>query len=124
MTLSFIRCLFIILATAVGYYVGTLRLESLLCAQIGCLGGLVLIFLESRMRRVSVRGLSSMVFGLLLGVLLAKLISGVLTLLPLGDYILSVSEIVLILIFSYLGAGYRSFFGLAVFRMSLPILWI
>lgn len=114
MTLSFLRVLFLMMAGVVGYYIGTL-LEiqqknghafsyALLGAQIGCLSGLLVIFLEGRFRQVSLRGLSSMVFGLLLGVFMAKLISNVLSLLPLGPFILSVSELVLTLVFSYLGA--------------------
>jgi len=104
MSLSFIRCFFLVISGVVGYYVGTLLQQSILGAQIGCLSGLVLIFIERSLRRVSVRGLSSMVFGLLLGVFMARLISNILALLPLGDFILSISEIVLTLIFSYFGA--------------------
>ena len=66
--------------------------------------GVFLIVLESKLRSVSVRGLSSMVFGLLLGVFMAKLISDILLLLPLGDFVHSVARVVLTVIFSYLGA--------------------
>lgn len=113
MTLPFIRILFILISGVVGYYVGTiLEIQNpqlrahypLIGGQIGCLSSLVLIFIEKKMERVSVRGLSSMVFGLILGVLMAKLISNILGLLPLGTFILSISEIVLTLIFAYLGA--------------------
>jgi len=114
MTLSFIRGFFVIISSLVGYYVGTLvDLKSfdstvehypIMGAQIGCVCGLILIFIEGRLRRVSVRGLSSVVFGLLLGIFMAKLISNIISLLPLGDFVLAVSEIVLTLIFSYLGA--------------------
>ena len=104
MTLSFIRCFFLIISTAVGYYIGIINENILLGAQIGCLSGLVVIFLESRMKRVSVRGLSSMVFGLLLGIFMSKLIADIISLLPVGDFIISVSRVILTLIFSYLGA--------------------
>lgn len=72
--------------------------------KIGFLSGVVLIFLESRLRRVSVRGLSSLVFGLLLGLFMAKLLSDVISLLPLDEFIYSTSKVVLTVIFSYLGA--------------------
>lgn len=114
MTLSFIRCFFVIISGLVGYYIGNLLafqdplkdLDHLpvLGAQIGCVSGLILIFIERQLQRVSVRGLSSVVFGLILGVFMAKLISNILALLPLNDFILSVSEITLTLVFSYIGA--------------------
>jgi uncharacterized protein YacL len=88
----------------VGYSVGSILNVPITGVQIGCLAGLTLIFIESRLRRVSVRGLSSMVFGLLLGVMMAKIISNIMTLLPLGTFVLSISEIVLTLVFSYIGA--------------------
>lgn len=104
MTLSFIRAFFLIISGAVGYYIGSTFGRPLYGAQIGCLCALLLIFTEGRLRRVSVRGLSSMVFGLLLGLFMAKLIADILTLLPLGEFIQSVSRVVLTIIFSYLGA--------------------
>ena len=53
---------------------------------------------------MSVRGLSSMVFGLLLGIFMANLVSDILSLLPLGDVIKPILRVVLTLAFSYLGA--------------------
>ena len=104
MTLSFIRAFFVVASGVFGYYIGTIVHQAILGAQVGCLAGLVVIFIESRLKRVSVRGLSSMVFGLLLGILMAKLIVGVLKMIPLSELTLAVSEVALILIFSYLGA--------------------
>ncbi|MBP9855241.1 MAG: twitching motility protein PilT [Candidatus Omnitrophica bacterium] len=103
MTLFFIRIFFLILSGVIGYYVGSLLHEPLFGAGIGFVSSFVLIVLESSMRRVSVRGLSSMVFGLLLGFFMAKLLSDILSLIPLGDFIHSVSRVVLTLVFSYLG---------------------
>jgi len=104
MTLSFIRAFFLILSGVLGYYVGFLKNQPVFGLQIGLLSGLFLIFVESRLRRVSVRGLSSMVFGLLLGVFMAKLLSDILTLVELDEFVLSVSRVVLTIMFSYLGA--------------------
>lgn len=104
MTLLFIRGFFLLLSGVVGYYVGTLVQHPIVGIEIGLLCGLVFIFVEQRLHRISVRGLSSMVFGLLLGVFMAKLLADILSLLPLGEFILSVSRVVLTLIFSYLGA--------------------
>ena len=105
-TLSFIRVLFMIAGGVFGYYIGALNLvgHPFYGLAYGCLASLVIMFLEMRLQRVSVRGLSSVVFGLLLGVFMAKLISGVLSLLSLDQFVLSISELTLTLVFSYLGA--------------------
>ena len=104
MNLNFIRLFFLIVSGVVGYYIGTVVFEPVWGIWVGLLSGIILILLESQMRHVSVRGLSSMVFGLLLGVFMAKLISDIIALLPLGEFIQSVSRVVFTLIFSYLGA--------------------
>ena len=103
MTLLFIRIFFLVLSAIVGHYIGTIIGRPMLGLEIGALSGLVLMFLEQRLHRISLRGLSSMVFGLLLGVFMAKLISDVLALIPLDPFFQSISRVVLTLIFSYLG---------------------
>lgn len=104
MTLLFIRSLFVLMSGVVGYYIGILVQYPLLGAELGCLSGLMIIFIENRLQRVSVKGLSSMVFGLLLGIFMAKLLSDIISLLPVGEFIHSVSRVVLTLVFSYFGA--------------------
>ena len=103
MTLLFIRSFFLILSAIVGYYVGTIIEQPMLGLELGALSGLLLMFLEQRMHRISLRGLSSMVFGLLLGVFMAKLLSDILSLIPLDPFFQSTSRVVLTIIFSYLG---------------------
>lgn len=104
MTLSFIRVLFIIAGGICGYYIGDFSHQPYYGLAYGCLGSLLVIFIEMRMQRVSVRGLSSVVFGVLLGIFMAKLISGVLSLVGLDEFIRSILELLLTLIFSYFGA--------------------
>lgn len=104
MTLLFIRVFFFILIVFVGYFIGTFSQGGNFGMVIAGAAGLFLIGLESAMKRVSVRGLSSMVFGLLLGVFMAKLIADVISLLPLTEETIAVSRVILTLIFSYLGA--------------------
>lgn len=104
MTLLFIRGLFVIMSGVIGYYIGILVQYPLVGAEIGCLTGLMIIFIENRLQRVSVKGLSSMVFGLLLGIFMAKLLSDIISLLPLGEFVHSASRVVLTLVFSYFGA--------------------
>lgn len=104
MTLLFIRTFFFLIAAIVGYQIGIIYNEGMLGAAWGMLGALLLIFAELKSRQVSVRGLTSMVFGLLLGIFMAKLVTDILTLLPLGDVLQSVLRVVITLFFSYLGA--------------------
>ncbi len=104
MTLFFIRAFFFVISGIVGYQIGSINAMPVLGALWGCVGGLVLILIELTSRQVSVRGLSSMVFGLLLGIFMAKLVSDILILLPLGEGLQSILRVVLTLVFSYLGA--------------------
>ncbi len=104
MTLLFVRVFFVILSGIVGYQIGSINNAPWIGVIIGGFSGLVLIFLEANMRRVSVRGLSSMVFGLVLGMIMAKLITDILSLLPLGEVVHSILKVILTLSFSYLGA--------------------
>ncbi len=104
MTIIFVRVFFLIISGVVGYQIGLIQQAPVMGAALGCVAGMMLIILEATMRRVSVRGLSSMVFGLILGMIMAKLITDILSLLPLGDVIHSILKVVLTLIFSYLGA--------------------
>jgi uncharacterized protein YacL len=104
MTLLFIRIFFLILSAIVGSHIGLMVQRPLLGLELGLLFGLMLIFLEQRMHSISMRGLSAMVFGLLLGVFMAKLISDILVLIPLGTFFHSTSRVVLTIVFSYLGA--------------------
>jgi uncharacterized protein YacL len=104
MTLLFIRIFFLVLSGAVGFLIGNVYNRELLGIFIALVGGSLLILLEITMKRVSVRGLSSVVFGLLFGVIMAKLVADTIALIPLHDSILSAVRVVLTLIFSYLGA--------------------
>lgn len=104
MTLFFIRVLFLIISVFVGSYLGSINNQVSLGAWMGGLAGLTLIVMEISLRRVSVRGLSSMVFGLLLGMVMAKLVADILQLLPLDMGVQSLMRAILTIIFSYLGA--------------------
>src|SRR3989338_3646661 len=104
MTLLFIRGFFFIITLVVGAYIGSINHQTVLGASVGGLCGIALIFVESSLRHVSVRGLSSMVFGLLLGLVMANLISNILSIMPLGEYVQSLTRVILTLTFSYMGA--------------------
>ncbi len=104
MTLLFVRGFFLAISLIVGFYIGSISQQAVLGAVIGALCGFLLIIAERNLRSVSVRGLSSMVFGLLLGLFMAKLISDILSLLPLEEYEKAISRVIITITFSYLGA--------------------
>jgi uncharacterized protein YacL len=108
MTLIFIRIFFVALGTIVGYQIGLLFLvlgdnAAFWGAVSGLFGSLIIISLELSMRKISTRGLSAAVFGLLFGLIIAKLLSDALVLVPMSEAVASSIRLVLLLIFSYLG---------------------
>lgn len=108
MTLVFIRIFFIILSIIIGFQIGSFVQIgssdfSTMGAAIGFIVAVSIILFEFMMRKVSVRGLSSAVFGLIFGLIMAKLVSDTLSLLKLDQTLLYSLKVVLTLIFCYLG---------------------
>jgi uncharacterized protein YacL len=102
MNLILLRILFVIGGSIVGYSLIS-REQVFIGILLGAFGGLAIIFLESAMRRISTRGLSSAVFGLILGLLMSKLVTDAFSLTPLSKEALATVRVVLTLIFCYLG---------------------
>lgn len=98
MNLIFVRVLFLIGSMFVGFQLGYVQ-----GALIGVGVGLVIILLEVGMRKVSVSGLSSAVFGLILGLIIAKLVGDAFSVTPLAPAILPTIRVILTLLFCYLG---------------------
>jgi len=94
------RILFVIASIVVGY--SSIK-PPILGAGIGVGLSLGIIFLESLMRRVSVKGLSSTVFGLILGLIMAKLVGDAFSLSQLPEETLADVRVILTLVFCYLG---------------------
>jgi uncharacterized protein YacL len=107
MTMLFIRILFVICCTLVGYQVGDVNnLNVLWTSSAGCFFGLMIIFLEAGMRGISVRGLSSAVFGLMLGLIISRLMTQALfALFPLDKSMRDITSYLLTLSFAYLGTA-------------------
>lgn len=108
MTLIFVRAFFVIVSTIVGYYVGALLGHYDISWQAGgalCgLGGSVaVILIELGMRRFSMRNVSAGVFGMIFGFFMAWILTSVLKLIPMSIELFSSLQIILILIFCYLG---------------------
>jgi len=105
MNLLLLRALFLVSGMIVGYQ--TASAPGLTANLIGMLIGgavaLFLIVLEAGMRKVSVSGLSSSVFGLILGLIMAKLVGDAFTLSMMDATTLAMVRTTLTLIFCYLG---------------------
>lgn len=114
-----IRILFLALCSAMGYNIGLNEGSGYVGAVMGAGCGLIVVICERGMYRVSLRGLTSIVFGLLLGILLAKLIADILTLIPLGSAFHTGARVVLTMVFSYLG-GMMAIRGKDEFHLIIP----
>jgi len=102
MNLLLVRLLFIVASSLVGYQTLIIKGSAMLGGLIAGLAALVMIVIEMGMRRVSVRGLSGAVFGLMLGLFMAKIVGDAVTLLakiPAESPV----RLALTLIFCYLG---------------------
>src|SRR3989338_318178 len=98
MNLLLIRILFILGAMLVGY-----QASGVMGSLIGGITGIVMILVEAGMRRVSVTGLSSAVFGLIFGLIISKLVGDAFSLTPLPPETLNTVRVGITLVFCYLG---------------------
>lgn len=103
MNLLLARILFVIGSMIIGYQTLTFSESGIIGMLAGLLGALVIIVAEIGMRKVSVRGLSSAVFGLILGLIMAKLVTDAISLAALPPENLALIRVTLTLIFCYLG---------------------
>jgi len=72
-------------------------------AIIGAISAFIIIIIEAGLRKVSVSGLSSAAFGLILGLIMSKLVGDTLSITAINPGTLSFVRIILTLTFSYLG---------------------
>ncbi|OGX16562.1 MAG: hypothetical protein A2166_01400 [Omnitrophica WOR_2 bacterium RBG_13_41_10] len=103
MNLLLARILFSIVGMVIGYGIMDPYNKGPLGILLGLGAALILILTEIGMRKVSVRGLSSAVFGLILGLIMAKLVTDAVSLAPIPQEILSSIRGILTFIFCYLG---------------------
>lgn len=98
MNLFFLRILFTLGCIVIGYqgfgFIGML---------FSALAAIIMIMIEAGMRKVSVSGLSSAVFGLILGLIMAKLVGDAFSLAAMDPLTLSRIRVGLTLVFCYLG---------------------
>jgi len=105
LSLVFLRVFFILIFTGLGYSLS--QKDPFISASIGFGIGVTIILFECFARRISLKGLSSAVFGIVLGLLLAWLFSETLDRFPLsqdiGEDILNNIKLFVTFIFVYLG---------------------
>ena len=108
MTIIFLRLFFVFVSSVAGYYIGTLLggfeiKWAIGGAAIGFFSSVAIILVEMGMRRFSIRNLSAAVFGLIFGFFMAWVLTSVMRLIPMSLQLFSSLQIILILIFCYLG---------------------
>lgn len=103
MNLLLARLLFIFGSMFIGYQTTVSSGNGFIGISIGALVAVVMILLEVGLRKVSVSGLSSAVFGLILGLIMAKLVGDAFSLATVDAGTLSRIRVGLTLIFCYLG---------------------
>ncbi len=108
MDLRFVRFGFVVISAILGtQMVGQAGGWPLwLRVLLGAGAGAVLVIIEAvihRIGRVSVRGFSAAVFGLLFGLIMAKLVSDAIALIPLDDGMVAIIRVALTWAFCYLG---------------------
>jgi uncharacterized protein YacL len=98
MNLLLVRILFLVGSMIVGF-----QAADAAGIFIGAIAALTMILLEIGLRKVSVSGLSSAVFGLILGLIMAKLVGDAFSLTALSAQTISSIRVTLTLVFCYLG---------------------
>ena len=109
MTFGFIRALFVLISVTVGFQLGSAfegvgSQWALWGSVIGAGIAFAIILVEVGLGRLSLRGLSAAVFGLILALIISKFLTGAIDLIPDLDTTISSSlKLVLVLILGYLG---------------------
>lgn len=109
MTFGFIRALFMLISVTVGFQLGTAfqgvgSQWALAGAAIGAVLAVIIILVEAGLGRLSLRGLSAAVFGLILALIISRFLTGAIDLIPeLSPVVASSLKLVLVLILGYFG---------------------
>ena len=118
MNLLLLRILFVVGGTIAGYQTMAPK-AGLLGVFVGGFVAFIIIFLEIGLRKVSVHGLSSAVFGLILGLIMSKLVGDAMSLSPISPQTLNTIRFTLTLVFCYLGMA-MALHGKDEFNIIIP----
>lgn len=125
MTFGFIRALFVLISTIVGFQLGNAfegfgGVWGLLGAAIGAGLSLFVIFVENAMGKLSLRGLSAAVFGLVLALIVSKFLTRTIDLIPdINPVIAAPLKLAMVLILCYFGMIF-SMRGRDEFNLIIP----
>lgn len=124
MTVAFIRVLFVLLSSVLGLMLAPVVMHfrpeaQLVGAATGCVAALIVILVEMSMARVSLRGLSAAVFGLLLALIVSRFVVDAVDALPVDQQWASILKLVMILVLAYLGMVF-SIRGRDEFNIIIP----
>ncbi len=109
MTFGFIRILFMLISAIVGFQLGSAfegvgSVWALVGMGIGVLLATLIIFIEAGLGKLSLRGLSAAVFGLILALIISRFLTGAIDLIPDITPVFSSSlKLVLVLVLGYFG---------------------
>ncbi len=103
MNLLLLRILFVISSMVMGYSLMNVRTAGPMGILLGGLIALVLVLAEIGLRKISVTGLSSVVFGLIFGLIMAKLVGDAISLAKVETETLGAIRSIATLVFCYLG---------------------
>lgn len=125
MTFGFIRALFVLISAIVGFQLGSAlqgvgSTSALVGMAIGVGVSLFIILVETGLGKLSLRGLSAAVFGLILALIVSRFLTGAIDLIPDLDPVFSSSlKLVLVLVLSYFGMIF-SMRGRDEFNLIIP----
>lgn len=109
MTFGFIRTLFVLISAVLGFQIGSIfqgygSMWGISGCFLGAAAAGIIIILEILLGKVSTRGLSAAVFGLIMALAVSRILSGAIDLIPeLPVAVAAVFKVIMVLILSYLG---------------------
>ena len=108
MTIGILRVFFVLICAVSGYYIGSdfsglAGHDAFVGGGVGFGVSLVVMFLEAKMKSVSLRNLSAAAFGLVFGFFMAWMMNLIARLIPMDQGLYPVLQISFTLIFCYLG---------------------
>jgi len=123
-TFKFLRTLFILLCMVLGYQLGrgydfAWPYAGIAGAGAGVLLATLIVLVEYALGKVSLRGLSAAVFGLLLALFISRFLTGAIDLIHMDPGYASTLKLVLVVILSYLGMIF-SMRGRDEFNLIVP----
>ncbi len=101
MSLTLIRIFFVLICAGVGYLLG--GPQNMTFVFVGLVIGVLMVFFETLARRISLKGLSAAVFGIVLGMIMARLFSDFLNLFQMPEEVGYGLRVFITLVFVYVG---------------------